>query len=61
MPNPLRAVWGYLRGDDLKAAAARAAAAHAAYAAQAALPAAQAPDTPVTPSARVPARWERVL
>ena len=61
IPNPFRAVWGYLRGDDLKAADARAI---AAYAAQTALPAGQAPVTPVTPvtaSARVPARWERVL
>jgi len=55
IPNPFRAVWGYLRGDDLKAADARAIAAHAE---QTALPAGQAP---VTPSARVPARWERVL
>jgi hypothetical protein len=58
IPNPLRAVRGYLRGDDLKAADARAIAVHAA---QTALPAGQAPVTPVTPSARVPARWERVL
>jgi hypothetical protein len=30
IPNPFRAVWGYLRGDDLKAADERAIAAHAA-------------------------------
>ena len=30
IPNPFRAVWGYMRGDDIKAADERAIAAHAA-------------------------------
>jgi hypothetical protein len=50
IPNPLRAVWGYMRGDDIKAANARAVAAHAA---QVALPAGQAP---IAASAPAPTR-----
>ena len=47
--NPLRAMWGYLRGDDLKAADARAVAAHAALAAG------RAPAPEEATSAQVPA------
>jgi hypothetical protein len=50
IPNPVRALWGYLHGDDLKAADARAVAHHAAR------PAGRAPSTEETTSARVPTR-----
>jgi hypothetical protein len=48
--NPVRALWSYLRGDDLKAADARA------VAHRAALPAGQAPAAAETASAPVATR-----